>query len=487
MRKLSSVQVGLFCAFASVAVPVWTSGSAAHATGLIAQDLDHNTYVDAADFELLSGCLSGSGVAHNGSETCQEADTDYDGDVDMVDFGAMQECFSGTGVPGNPACGGWCVRPKADRPVGVTTNPVYSGSSANITVASSQVGANYQLRNHADNSNVGSPVAGTGNTITLQSGPLNSATTFNVLASNAALGCSVQLSATVTVTITPYVAKNKIGAHVVCGSRNGYGPFIQNCAAAGKPVAVIKCMEDFGAADEPKLYSPQTLTIGRVDTYAGYNLQGFNEHVGEDPAVFAQTLYAALSPLWSANRNRIDVWEICNEWDSHYDWQADFYIAMMDIAEQHGYRLALFGSSTGTPNESVYSHVARACARAKAHGNHILSLHEYALDPILMRDEYEQNGNRLVLRYRRLYDYLIPRGADCPLVITEAGQDGGGSFVGATLGTQVFVNDIGWYDSELRKDPYVIGCATWTLGNCGWGAVNFQDALPALTNYIITH
>ncbi|NLE60898.1 MAG: hypothetical protein GX616_21345, partial [Planctomycetes bacterium] len=45
--------------------------------------------------------------------------------------------------------------------------------------------------------------------------------------------------------------------------------------------------------------------------------------------------------------------------------------------------------------------------------------------------------------------------------------------------------DFGWYDSEMRKDYYVIGCTAWTLGN--WSGANFQAALPSLANYIINH
>ncbi len=490
MRRLSSVQLGLFCAFASLAVSVWTDGRSAYASGLIAQDLDHNTYVDAADFQLLSGCLSGSGVAHDGSETCQEADIDYDGDVDMVDFGAMQECFTGTGVPGNPSCGGWCVRPKADRAVGATTNPVYSGTSTSITVANSQEGVNYQLRNHADNSNIGSPVAGTGETIYLPTNNLTAATTFNVLAINAALGCSVQLTQTQTITIAPYTAKNKIGVHSVIGPRTGFGEFLDRCHAANKPVALIKCLDDFGPAFEAKYNngnprSPNTLTIGRINEIGPYDLQGLDYKLSDTPANAAAWYYNLVKPKWQQNP-WIDVWETCNEWSNWgtpqniTTWQADFYLAFMDLAEADGYRLALWACSGGNPPEWFYPEIARTCARAKAHGGHILSLHEYAWSGLL-KDYYQETGDSVVLRYRRLYNYLIPRNADCPLALTEVGENGGGGFVGVAP----FVADFGWYDTQLRQDPYVIGCAAWTLGV--WNNANFQDALPALADYIISH
>jgi hypothetical protein len=449
----------------------------------VAGDLNHDTYVDGADFSLFSQCLGGAGVTHDGSVTCEEADIDYDGDVDMLDFAVLQRCYSGTGVPGDPACA--CLRPKADRFVAATYNPVYSGESTYISVSLSQEGVNYQLRNNANNSTIGVPVAGTGGTIYLASDPLTAATTFNVLATNGVTGCSstsVQLNGTVTVTVQPYVPKNKIGVHIVIGGRNGFTPFLRSCRDAGKPVAVLKCVDDFGAAWEAKVQgdSPQSLTVGRVNKVGDRDMGWLGDKVGQPPTEVAAWYYGLIKPKWLQNP-WIEVWETLNEMSSDWAWQADFYIAMMDLAEADGFRLGNWGCSVGNPPESAYWDLARTCIRARAHGNHILTLHEYAFFTTFMRDEYENHGNRMVLRYRRVYEYLAQHNAVVPLVISEAGQGGGYDFVGTTP----FVNDFGWYDTEMRKDPYVIGCAAWTLGN--WQNANFEAALPALTAYIVTH
>jgi hypothetical protein len=471
---------------------------AARASDLVAGDLNDDTDVDVGDFALFRECLNGPDVNHDGSATCQAADIDYDGDVDMADFGVLQGCFSGPGVPGDPACA--CVRPEADLPIGAAPNPVYSGYAAYISVASSQGGISYQLRNNADNSSIGSPVAGTGGTIYLPSDPLTSAKTFNILAINAAAGCSLQLTSTVTVTVNPYTPKNKIGVHVNGPHRNGYGPFITETAAVDKPVAVVKCYQEWGAAYEPAQSSPKTLLVGRASQAGGYSLEGMNEHLGQDPAAFAETVFNnALLPLWNSSDNtrKIQVWEVFNEWDAHYDWQSKFLIRLMDLAETANppRRVALFGSATGTPPVSAWPYVADACRRAKAHGNHVLALHEYPLDapdpppdghpPGLLMDAYNAHPEELILRYRKLYRYLIPQNADCPLVITEVAQGAGGNF--SEIGTDWFVQDFGWYDARMREDPYVIGCCIFTLGGVGWGGANFQDALPTLTQYIVTH
>ncbi len=79
------------------------------------------------------------------------------------------------------------------------TATICTGSSTNIQVALSQSGITYQLRNNADDSNIGSAVAGTGGTINLPTGTLTSTTTFNVLASTGT--CTAEMTPTVTVTV----------------------------------------------------------------------------------------------------------------------------------------------------------------------------------------------------------------------------------------------------------------------------------------------
>lgn len=89
----------------------------------------------------------------------------------------------------------------SDRTVTAVSSEICSGAATSISIASSESGVKYQLRNNADSSNIGSPVTGNGGTINLPTGNLSSATTFNVLATNASTFCSRQLNTTPTVTI----------------------------------------------------------------------------------------------------------------------------------------------------------------------------------------------------------------------------------------------------------------------------------------------
>ena len=82
-----------------------------------------------------------------------------------------------------------------------SASPICEGSSTFIRVLLSENGVNYQLRNDANDNNVGIPVVGDGGTINLPTGNLFATTTFNVVASNGT--CSIELVDTETVNINP--------------------------------------------------------------------------------------------------------------------------------------------------------------------------------------------------------------------------------------------------------------------------------------------
>ena len=285
--------------------------------------------------------------------------------------------------------------------------------------------------------------------------------------------------------LKPPSGGSKIGLHVVGGPREGLDKFLMRCAQSGQPVAVVKCVDDFEAAFKAKHYSDKTLTVGRVNS-VGLTDENFVDMQAWEPPEYhppggfhyttaqeaAQQYYDLVKPVWKLNPV-IDAWETFNEFSWHWGWQADFYIRLMDLAEADGYRLGLWSPSAGNPPEEFYPDIARACQRAKEHGNHILCLHEYSLDGLL-----KEASSSLVTRYRLLYEYLKQEDAVIPLVISEAGENAGGGFTGI----EVFMDDFAWYDAQLSRDSYVIGCAAWTLGN--WNGANFEAALPALADYI---
>ena len=89
-----------------------------------------------------------------------------------------------------------------NKTISAAASSVCSGTGTNIVVASSQTTINYQLRNNADNSNIGTAVAGTGANINLPTGNIIANMTYNVLATSTAGSCILQMSGTVSVSTT---------------------------------------------------------------------------------------------------------------------------------------------------------------------------------------------------------------------------------------------------------------------------------------------
>ncbi|OFX53624.1 MAG: hypothetical protein A2046_14100 [Bacteroidetes bacterium GWA2_30_7] len=114
-------------------------------------------------------------------------------------------------------------------PVTVNANPtlsltvtssltVCSGSSTNVIVQSSQLGFSYQLRNDADDTNIGSAVAGTGGNINLPTGALTADITFNILVTGVTPSfCNGELTTKPSITITSAPSASVLsGSATIC-------------------------------------------------------------------------------------------------------------------------------------------------------------------------------------------------------------------------------------------------------------------------------
>ena len=127
-----------------------------------------------------------------------------------------------------------------DRTVAAIATTVCTGSGTNITVAASVSGTTYQLRDDADDSPVGSAVAGNGITINLPTGNLTADKTFNVLAETAA-GCTLQMTNTPTVTVSQQpTATITTGSHHICIN----GIYTLTSGEALAPIGSVQWTED---------------------------------------------------------------------------------------------------------------------------------------------------------------------------------------------------------------------------------------------------
>ena len=309
---------------------------------------------------------------------------------------------------------------------------------------------------------------------------------------------------------------SKLGIHAIMP---GETPAVmRQLQAAGAHLCTVKAVSSVGWLREVKDLDPHTVTVARFmrGTDPGVNVEGpaLDGNLRES----ARRVMDSLLPRWEQHRAYVDYWEIINEQDpvgvDGHRRLAEFMGYCMEIAEREGYHLALFSYSMGVPEWQEMEAVVETgvFAQAKA-GGHVLALHEYAYpmdrwfgEPLPGRPAYPDRGP-LACRYRWWYeDMLIPQGLVIPLIISEAGIDGqvanrpGPKGLGwrdfanywrdQGLGDdpiRVYLEQLRWYDAELQKDDYVIGCALFTAGAMGehWESYDITPILRELAVYVV--
>lgn len=267
---------------------------------------------------------------------------------------------------------------------------------------------------------------------------------------------------------------------------------------------VIKLVDDFGLSEEIKNVSPNTIIVGRVNDN--------NQQYQGTPEEEARKYVAAKLNKYRANPY-IDYWEGWNEPDpglQNMGWYARFEQERVREMARQGLKSAIGGFATGVPELDEFALFLPAIETAIQYGA-VLTLHEYSA-PVMTYGygsalpgypSYPDRGI-LTLRYRWYYRELLePRNLVIPLIITEAGIDGiigdrpGPRGLGwadfqsyaveqgwGNDGIEAFVNQLAWYDSEVRKDYYVLGFTVFTAGSIGhWRNYEIAPVLPRLIDY----
>ena len=160
-----------------------------------------------------------------------------------------------------------------------------------------------------------------------------------------------------------------------------------------------------------------------------------------------------------------------------------------------GLRVAVGNFSTGTPEADEFAAFLPAGGRSADlrrrpgvarifRPGHVGWLRRRGAWPWTGKSEF----GALTLRYRFWYRYYLqPNDLVIPLVITETGIDGGvladagGSLSGwqdftealgddeepsyAPITAAEYLDQLSWYDDELRRDDYVLGCAVFNAGD----------------------
>ncbi len=292
---------------------------------------------------------------------------------------------------------------------------------------------------------------------------------------------------------------SKLGLHVTSNS----SPAIMEFVREAQP-AVVMAVGDIGWLADVKAASPDTITVARFQT---------EQAMEGDPVERAQAFVAEHQAAYLAHP-QVDYWLGWNEpsIDGRADmaWFAAFEAERTRRMADLGLRVAIGNFSVGVPEPSEFEPFLEAVAVAKEHGG-VIALHEYSaptmrhgvgagVPGLQLNDQY----GALTLRYRIWYDHFL-RAHDLviPLIITEAGIDGGvlvrqgitmGGWQEATAAEGIegpaairsYVEQLSWYDDELRRDPYVLGFAVFNAGDPSgeWATFDITGILPEITNLV---
>lgn len=318
-----------------------------------------------------------------------------------------------------------------------------------------------------------------------------------------------------TPTATPFPPGNASKLGVFVGYKH---PQLFDLLATGN-VAVVKTMElDPTFLAEIKQASPQTFVVARLP-----QLEENLDWLRVRPEALAQDFVNRILPLAADPRRYpyVDAWEAYNE-PVVINAEAMQRLAIFEAERTR--RLAAYGIRScvgnfpaGHPRLELWPHFFPALEAIKAYGG-VLGLHEYSapymwfgFGPYQLRPgDDEGDEGWLTLRYRKAYRrFFEPAGLVVPLVMTETGIDGAvqprpgpkgqgwKDFIPfwyqqgriTTTPEGFYVEQLAWYDSELQRDPYVIGAAIYALvvhGN--WGSFEIVGrCAEILRQYLAVH
>ena len=314
------------------------------------------------------------------------------------------------------------------------------------------------------------------------------------------------------------LTNSKLGLHLVTNN----DPFIMEFIRRARP-RVVKSVDDLGWLQDVKRASPNTLTLGRLNSN-----QNEDNVLVMDPEDAAEAYINLQLERYRLNPS-VDVWEGWNEFvpvtNERMAWYARFEAHRACRMQALGFRAGVGGFSVGVPEYEMMAHFMPALEAAyRCDG--IFTLHEYnsptmdcgvasgraGIIPGAPNFGAVEVGYH-ALRYRFWYEgYLKPRGlGTLPLVISEAGVEGrptpGGpcndpsgrawkaysnwwvqNGQGAT-GAEAYVNVLSYYDLRLRQDDYVVGATLFTGGaiqaDASWHPFDLHDAFVALAKYAV--
>ncbi len=282
----------------------------------------------------------------------------------------------------------------------------------------------------------------------------------------------------------------KLGIHVNQGSRRGYGD-----VARAAPAAVVAL--EAGAFDE---CPPSTIKIWRTQTVHNHeDAPGDIDHISEQRAFESASDYwgAKLWEKFKPVHERYDnvYFQPVNETGGRGDTPESvkslrnvlaYERGLMAFFEAKGARLALTGFAGDSPDwqpwvDRVVPHLERG-----RQGGHLYCRHAYGGVPLNAEKMLTMpDGSPSTDNTARPFEeavYLASQGVHIPIVIGEAGQNGGVGFAG----TDQVMADYERFDKWCLKPEHylIVAFCAWTYGDWMSHHPNIEAASDKLARYL---
>lgn len=288
---------------------------------------------------------------------------------------------------------------------------------------------------------------------------------------------------------------SKLGIHLLVR----YTPGAKKIIDANCPIIkILDCHPEMRQAlRDYKTKHPKGIVVLRAYTPNGY----LSKDARECGRLYWEKVIAPqIAQLTEQEKKWIDYVEGPNEcetpcWATVEDarWFCELWLELAPIIAKNGFKPLLasipVGNPPGSPEEveaKIKAFIPALRLAKKLNGG--WSYHPYTLkytkDPAI---EIHYS-----LRYRRFYEILAkhaPDLKDLPMIFTEGGVDNDGSHnekPGWKRDTpEKFKDWLAWFDSEIKKDPYVKGCTLFEIGHPeGWDSFDLEPLAEWLANYL---